>query len=88
MNVDYQHLEENILEGTFRSELEAELTVGFRALKMTGERLPVATHYASQIATIVSSGAPVPFKPEFAFYVYQEILAAVEAARATVTGEA
>jgi hypothetical protein len=35
----------------------------------------------------VSRGAPNPLEPELAFNVYQEILSAVEAARATVFGE-
>jgi hypothetical protein len=84
MNVDYRAIEDRILDGTFRSELEAELTVGFRALQMEGEHLPVATHYASQIAEIVSKGSPVPMRPELAYQVYLEVLGAVEAARAAV----
>jgi hypothetical protein len=87
MNVDYQRLEEQVLDGTFRSELEDELTVGFRAMRMSGDPLPTASHYASQIAEIVSRAAPVPLRPEFAYEVYQEILAACEHARATVLGE-
>jgi hypothetical protein len=87
MNVDYQALEDKILDGTFRSELEEELIVGFRAIRMEGERLPMASHYASQIAEIVAKGAPVPLTSEMAYYVYQEILAAVESARATVLDE-
>jgi hypothetical protein len=82
MNVDYAALEDNILNGSFKAELEAELTIGFRTLAMSGERLPVASHYASQIAEIVSKGAPEPMRPELAYQVYLEILAAVEAARA------
>jgi hypothetical protein len=87
MNVDYPAIEDRILDGTFRSELETELTVGFRVLQMEGERLPVATHYASHIAEIISKGSPVPMRPELAYQVYLEVLAAVEAARATVLGE-
>src|SRR5215212_6344882 len=83
VNVDYAQLGEKVLDGSFRSELEAELTVGFRSLKMAGERLPVPSHYASQIAEIVANGSPVPLRGEFAFEVYQEILAACESARAT-----
>src|SRR5690348_14485663 len=67
MNVDYASLEEKILDGSFRAELEAELTVGFRTLLQSGERLPVATHYASQIAEIVAKGAPSPLRPELAY---------------------
>lgn len=87
MNVDYQHLEEKVLDGTFRSELEDELIVGFRAMRMAGDPLPLASYYASQIAEIVSRGAPVPLRAELAYEVYQEILAACEHARATVLGE-
>jgi hypothetical protein len=88
MNVDYQRLEDAVLDGTFRSELEAELTVGFRAMRMAGDPLPPPSHYASQIAEIVNRAAPVPLRAEFAYEVYQEILAACEHARATVLGEA
>ena len=88
MNVDYQHLEEKILDGTFRSELEEELTIGFRTMKLSGDPLPLASYYAAQIAEIVSRGAPVPLRAEVAYEVYQEILAACEHARATVLGEA
>ncbi len=87
MNVDYLALEENILEGSFRAELEAELTIGFRTIRMSGERLPLASHYASQIAEIVAKGSPVPMRPELAYQVYLEILAAVESARGTVLEE-
>ena len=88
MNVDYRSLEDKILDGSFRAELEAELTIGFRTIRMNGERLPVASHYASQIAEIVGKGAPEPMRPELAYQVYLEILAAVEQARAAVLGEA
>ena len=82
MNVDYAALEEKILDGSFRTELEAELTVGFHSIRMSGERLPLASHYASQIAEIVAKGSPEPMRPELAYQVYLEILAAVESARA------
>ncbi len=87
MNVDYEKLSDDLESGVFREELREELTLGFRQIHATGERLPTASHYASQIATIVGNGAPEPLAPELAFYVYQEILAAVEAARATVVSE-
>ncbi|HEU4521784.1 MAG TPA: hypothetical protein VFT12_07270 [Thermoanaerobaculia bacterium] len=87
MNVDYAKLEDNIFDGTFRQELENELKVGFRMIRQTGERLPPPSHYAAQIAEIVSRNAPEPLPPELAFNVYQEILAACETARATVLGE-
>ena len=48
---------------------------------------PLASHYASQIAEIVSRGAQTPLGAELAYNVYQEILLAVEAARAEVLGE-
>jgi hypothetical protein len=87
MNVEYASLEEKILDGSFRAELEAELTVGFRTLQMSGERLPVASHYASQIAEIVAKGSPVPMRPELAYQVYLDVLAAVEGARDAVEAE-
>ncbi len=87
MNIDYRTLEEDLVSGIFRQRLETELEGGFREIKSAGERLPLASHYASQIAEIVSGGAPLPLQPEFAFNMYQEILSAVEAARATVLGE-
>ena len=86
MNVDYENLNRDLENGMFRQQLQEELVVGFRQIRMTGERLPLASHYAAQIAEIVNAGGPVdaPMK----YYVYQEILAACEAARATVLGEA
>ncbi len=60
---------------------------GFRAIHDSGERLPTASHYASQIAEIISRGAPVPLAPGAAFDLYQAILLACEKARATVLGE-
>lgn len=87
MNVDYAGLEEKILDGSFRAELEAELTIGFRQIVLAGERLPLASHYAAQIAEIVGKGAPQPMRPELAYQVYLDILAAVERARATVLAE-
>jgi hypothetical protein len=87
MNVDYENLERDLETGMFRELLKEELVVGFRQIQMTGERLPLASHYASQIAEIVSRGAAGPLRPEVAFELYQEILDAVEAARATVLGE-
>jgi hypothetical protein len=87
VNIDYPNLEQNLVDGVFRQKLEEELTIGFRAIRAIGERLPVASHYASQIAEIVSRNAPAPLQAELAYYVYQEILAACETARATVLGE-
>ena len=87
MNVDYENLERDIETGMFREMLKEELIVGFRQIQMSGERLPLASYYASQIAEIVSRGAAGPLRPEVAFELYQEILDAVEGARATVLGE-
>ena len=87
MNVDYGSLAGDVESGVFRESLTEELVVGFRQIRDSGERLPTASHYASQIAEIVSRGAAEPLNAEMAFNLYQEILAAVEAARATVLGE-
>ncbi|HEX9501586.1 MAG TPA: hypothetical protein VGA10_08040 [Thermoanaerobaculia bacterium] len=87
MNVDYENLERDIATGMFREMLREELIGGFRQIQASGERLPAASHYASQIAEIVSRGAAAPLPPEIAFELYQEILEAVEAARALVLGE-
>ena len=87
MNVDYARLEQDVESGSFRATLEEELTLGFRMIRNSGERLPLASHYASQIAEIVGRNAPEPLNAELAFYVYQEILVACESARARVLGE-
>ena len=87
MNVDYAALPGDIESGLFREGLKEELVVGFRQIRESGERLPTASHYASQIAEIISRGAEGPLEPELAFNLYQEILSAVEAARAEVLGE-
>jgi hypothetical protein len=87
MNVDYASLAGDVETGLFRESLKEELVIGFRQIRETGERLPTASHYASQIAEIVSRGAETSIDPELAFNLYQEILAAVEEARATVLGE-
>ena len=87
MNVDYASLSGDVATGLFRENLKEELMAGFRQIRESGERLPTASHYASQIAEIVSRGAAAPLDPELAFNLYQEILLAVEAARAEVLGE-
>ena len=87
MNVDYDNLERDLVTGLFRESLREELVNGFRQIQASGERLPAASHYASQIAEIVSRGAAAPLAREVAFELYQEILDAVEAARAAVLGE-
>ncbi|HYO76498.1 MAG TPA: hypothetical protein VE010_08545 [Thermoanaerobaculia bacterium] len=85
MNVDYTTLEDDLVNGSFRQRLEEELTFGFRQIRETGERLPVASHYAAQIAEIVNRDAEL--SAELKYNLYQEILAAVEAARAAVLGQ-
>lgn len=87
MNVDYENLENDVASGLFRESLREELLFGFRQIQQTGERLPTASHYAAQIAEIVNGGAAGPLNKDLAFHLYQEILLAVEAARADVLGE-
>lgn len=87
IDIDYSTLEADLESGTFRQRLEDELTEGFRIIHASGERLPPASYYASQIAEIVNRGAAAPLGAELAFYVYQEILLGVERARAAVLGE-
>jgi hypothetical protein len=87
MNVDYENLERDLITGMFREMLKEELVAGFRQIQAAGERLPLASYYASQIAEIVSRGASGPLNAEVAFELYQEILEAVEGARSLVLGE-
>jgi len=87
MNVDYANLENDVANGVFRESLREELLFGFRQIHQTGERLPLASYYAAQIAEIVNRGAAEPLNSDLAFHIYQEILMAVEAARAEVLGE-
>lgn len=86
MNIDYSTLEQDVYDGAFRQRLEDELTLGFRQMHDTGERLPLASYYASQIAEIVNRD--VQLAPDLKYNLYQEILLAVEAARVNVLGEA
>ena len=87
MNVDYESLEDDVANGLFRESLREELLFGFRQIHNSGERLPLASYYAAQIADIVNRGAAEPLNKDLAFHLYQEILLAVEAARAEVLGE-
>jgi hypothetical protein len=87
MNVDYENLENDVVSGVFRESLREELLFGFRQIHQTGERLPLASYYAAQIAEIVNRGSAEPLNKDLAFHVYQEILLAVEEARAEVLGE-
>jgi hypothetical protein len=85
MNIDYDTIEQDVEDGTFRQKLETELTIGFRQMHETGERLPLASYYASQIAEIVNRDVQLP--EELKYNLYQEILGACEAARVAVLGE-
>jgi hypothetical protein len=87
MNVDYAILTDELESGTFRERLQEELTFGFRQIVEAGERLPTASHYATQIAEIVNRGAETPLDSGTAFYLYQEILLACENARAAVLAQ-
>jgi hypothetical protein len=85
MNIDYANLDAEVENGLFRQRLEEELTLGFRQIHDAGERLPLASYYAAQIAEIVNRD--VELAPELKYNLYQEILLACERARATVLGE-
>jgi len=85
MNIDYANIERDVEDGTFRKRLEEELVIGFRQIHESGERLPVASHYASQIAEIVNRG--VELSETVKYELYQEILEACEGARAAVLGD-
>jgi hypothetical protein len=85
MNIDYSTLEEDVNDGTFRNRLEEELTIGFRQIRESGERLPPPSHFAAQIAEIVNRDAQL--SEELKYILYQEILLACENASATVLGD-
>lgn len=85
MNIDFSSLEESLMDGSFRRQLEDELTVGFRQIQLAGERLPVPSHYASKIAEIISSQTEL--SDLLKFELYQEVLLACEGAAKTVSGE-
>ena len=87
MNVEYSTLEQDLYSGAFRDQLRDELTLGFRQMHLAGQRLPPASHYASQIAEIVNRGATSPIDADLAYHLYQEILTACEMARAAVLDE-
>ena len=87
MTFEYETLAADVESGAFRTRLERELEIGFRQIHESGERLPTPSHYASQIAEIVSRNAEEPLAAELAFEVYQEILTACENARKSVLGE-
>ncbi len=85
MNIDYANLERDVDDGSFRQRLEEELTLGFRQMHDSGERLPLASYYASQIAEIVNRD--VQLSEELKYNLYQEILLACENARVAILGE-
>lgn len=87
MTVDYDTLAADVESGAFRASLQEELVAGFRRMRESGERLPTASHYASQIAEIIGRNADTPLDAELAFEVFQEVLAACEHARDAVMGE-
>jgi len=85
MNIDYENIERDINDGTLRRNLEEELIAGFRQIQQTGERLPLASHYAAQIAEIINRNATLTSAMQFELY--QEVLEAVESARTKVLSE-
>lgn len=85
MNIDYATIEQDVFDGTFRQKLEDDLIPGFRQLHEGGERLPPASYLAAQIAEIVNRD--VALSENVKYELYQEILAAVEHARAEVLGD-
>ena len=85
MNIDYANLEQDVETGMFRERLEEELTLGFRQIHDSGDRLPLASYYATQIAEIVNRD--VSLSADLKYNLYQEILLACERARAAVLGE-
>jgi hypothetical protein len=87
IDLDYTNLWNELETGAFRDRLETELARGFRQIQAAGERLPTASHYASQITEIINRNAAEPLSAEVAYELYQEVLAACERARAAVLGE-
>ena len=85
MNIDYTNLEQDVEDGTFRQRLEEELTLGFRQIYDSGERLPPVSYFAAQIAEIVNRD--VELSADLKYNLYQEILLAVENAHAAILGE-
>ncbi len=85
MNIDYENIERDLSDGTLRQHLQEELIAGFRQIQQAGERLPVASHYAAQIAEIINRHADL--SETLKFELYQEVLEAVEGARVKVMGE-
>lgn len=84
MTIDYATLPADIESGALRERLLQELIAGFTQIHESGERLPTASHYASQIAEIIHRDADPPLPENLAFELYQEILEACEKAREAV----
>lgn len=86
MDIDYQNLGRDLIDGTFESRLEGELTEGFQRLADAGNPLPLPSYYATKIAEIVHVGLLVPLTKDAEWELYQSILAACEKAWQNVTG--
>lgn len=87
IDVDYTTLVVRLEDGSFRSELETELTMGFSQLIAEGAALPPASHYASRIANLIFEASPDPLPLSVSHDLYQEVLLAVESARRAIGGE-
>ncbi len=87
MEIDYDTLADEILNGTVRQRLEEELLSGFRQLKSQEEPLPPPSYFATKVAEIIVNGAPAPLDESTKYALYQEVLTACEQARATVLEE-
>ncbi|HUO85409.1 MAG TPA: hypothetical protein VM534_09875 [Thermoanaerobaculia bacterium] len=87
MDIDYEHLEANVADGTLRLSLESELRDGFRQMHEAGEPLPPASWYATKIAEIIDRGADREVPSELKWVIYQEVLTACEDARRAVLGD-
>jgi hypothetical protein len=85
MIIDFDNLDRDLEEGTFRQRIQESLIEGFREIRDAGERLPPASYYASRIATIVDENSALDGEKKY--YLYQEVLDAVEAAQAAVMAE-
>jgi hypothetical protein len=87
VNIDYATLPADVESGALRERLQQELMAGFRQIHESGERLPTASHFASQITEIIHRDADPPVPEGLAFELYQEILEACEKAREAVLSE-
>lgn len=87
MKIDYDDLQQSVVAGTLRIELEQTLETNFREMVARGERIPPASYLATKIAEIVNRNAGNEIDSDLAFGIYQEIAAACENAREKVVGE-